>query len=370
MDSIKYTKSIFSLNMEDIVANVGENSSCIVVIHSSDTPTIAFRLNAIDGNIRLKTSDIVSNYARAYEPHIESIDSRSESMDEIQIELKANNVTLERRSIKALFGGYSALHIQDETDFFQHNFLTWRPQVDNVVPGIKQQLSFVICSPDVEGSNFTPLSTARKIYAKVYFRSLLPKEVKVGSFNEDNTIYRIDCSYNTIRGLVDDVDDEITAYDIFGAEDEMLSSVIPIKTQRFVVKHQGDFSAHFFFQNSLGGFDTIMATGCLKEIGQGDLFTSFARGVETEVSNDYVRTWEVNTGYISTMQEESLWREFLQSTNRYVLFTDGSYRRIVVEEYKAERTKLELGSFTFTYHYAEKEKGYYFEKQDLDEYIK
>ena len=370
MATLLNISSVFSRNMEDIVVAFDGESSLSIGVSCANSENIDFTLCAIDKQVSIHASDIVSNYARAYEPHIESIDSHSESMDEIQIELKANNVTLERRSIKALFGGYSALHIQNETDFLQHNFLTWRPQVDNVVRGIKQQLSFVICPPNIEGSNYAPAPTTRKIYAKVYFRSLLPKEVEVGSFNEDNTIYRIDCSYNTIRGLVDDVDDEITAYDIFGAEEKRLSSVIPIKTQRFVVKHQSDFSAHFFFQNSLGGFDTIMATGCLKEIGQGDLFTSFARGVEAEVSNDYVRTWEVNTGYISTLQEESLWREFLQSTNRYVLFTDGSYRRIVVEEYKAERTKLELGSFTFTYHYAEKEKGYYFEKQDLDEYIK
>ena len=368
MGFIEYTKSIFSLNMEDIVTNVGEDSSCLIVIHSSDTPTIAFRLNAIEGNIRLRTSDIVDNYRQHYEPHI---DSESDICTEqvlyrvnIQIRNESDEYTAESFEIYTIFGGYDKGHIGDEHNFIKHNFLSWRPQSDIVVPGIKQELSFVIFNEGVDSSIEYP-ATSRKLYAKIYFKTLpaVIKELAVAS--TDNTLYRLDCSYNRIASVIaDEVDDEIVAYDIYGGTDANNVNCTFIKPQRFVVRQNSSSYTHFFFQNSLGGFDTITATGEVTSIADGDIITAKNRDIEREVSNSLVKSWEVNTGYITTKQEENLWHEFLRSTNRYILFDDGSYRQIIIEEYKAERVKMEIDSFTFKFHYAEAEKGGYAEKMD------
>ena len=375
MDTIEYTKSIFSLNMEDIVADVGEEGLYPIVIHSEDSPTIAFKLFAIGGKLQLIASDIVESYKKPYEPYIGS-------ENDICIEQKLDRVCLQIRNesdeftdksyvIYTIFGGYDKIKMTDEHDFVKHNFLTWRPQIDFVVPGIKQQLSFVIYNAGPNSSATNPI-TSRKLFAKIYFRTLPPMVKELASVGSDLTVYRLDCSYNRIASVVEnEVDDEIVAYDIYGGTDSDMVNCISIKPQRFVVRPHNSSHSHFFFQNTLGGFDTITAHGKSKCIADGEVTTALTKGVEIEVSSDYIRTWEVDTGYINTAQEENLWHEFLRSTNRYILFGDGSYRKIVVEEYKAERVGFEVGSFTFKFHYAEKEFGQYFDKQDnLEEYVK
>lgn len=368
MDSIKYTKSIFSLNMEDIVTNVGEDRSCPIVIHSSDTPTIAFRLNAIDGNIQLRTSDIVDNYRQQYEPHMDSESDicTEQGLDRVSIQIRneSDEFTAESFAIYTIFGGYDKDCIGDEHDFIKHNFLSWRPQSDIVVPGIKQELSFVIYNEGADTSITYP-ATNRKLYAKIYFKTLPAVIKELAVVSTDKTLFRLDCSYNRIVSIIaDEVDDEIVAYDIYGGTDSNDIKCISIKPQRFIVRQNSSSYTHFFFQNSLGGFDTITATGEVATIADGDIITAKNRNTEREVSNSLVKSWEVNTGYITTKQEENLWHEFLRSTNRYILFDDGSYRQIIIEEYKAERVKMEIDSFTFKFHYAEAEKGGYAEKMD------
>ena len=368
MDTIEYTKSIFSLNMEDIVADVGEEGLYPIVIHSEDSPTIAFKLFAIGGKLQLIASDIVESYKKPYEPYIGSENDIciEQKLDRVSLQIRneSDEFTDKSYAIYTIFGGYDKTKITDEHDFVQHNFLTWRPQTDFVVPGIKQQLSFVIYNVGPNSSVTYPI-TSRKLFAKIYFRTLPPMIKELAVVDSDLSLYRLDCSYNRIASIVgNEVDDEIVAYDIYGGTDTDIVNCVSIKPQRFVVRPHNSSHSHFFFQNTLGGFDTITAQGESKCIADGEVTTAMTRGVEIEISTDYVRTWEVNTGYITTAQEENLWHEFLRSTNRYILFDDGSYRKIIVEEYKAERVGFEVGSFTFKFHYAEAEKGGFAEKSE------
>ena len=249
------------------------------------------------------------------------------------------------------------MKIADEYDFLSHNFLTWRPQIEYVVPGVKQQLSFVYCVEDV-GSD----ENSRYLCMKIYFQTTSPISVRLHDLSYSMMRVQIDCSYNRIKELAKTLcDDEVVAYDVYGTNK---AGEVVIKPQRFVVRQNSSSYTHFFFQNSLGGFDTITATGEVTSIADGDIITAKNRDIEREVSNSLAKSWEVNTGYITTKQEENLWHEFLRSTNRYILFDDGSYRQIIIEEYKAERVKMEIDSFTFKFHYAEAEKGGYAEKMD------
>jgi hypothetical protein len=83
----------------------------------------------------------------------------------------------------------------------------------------------------------------------------------------------------------------------------------------------------------------------------------------------FTDTWEVNTGFIRTRQEKALWDEFLSSTNKYLLLPDGSHRRIVVDEFDATYTYLELSSYTFTYRLAAAETGHAFTRKILKDFI-
>lgn len=366
MGILSETQSLFSRNMRDIVKNLNGEASSPIVVHCEDKETMSFVLYAVDDTITIRTSDIVDNLAEPYDPQINDRSVSVKLLDRISIESRneTDEQTDDRWVLLTLFGGYDNSRLLDEYDFLQHNFLTWRPQIDYVVPGIKEQLSFVICNEGADTNESYPEETSRRIYAKIYFRSLAPTTKLLCEVNTDMSIYRLDCSYDHIANLVaEEFDDEVVAYDIYGDTDAD-NGVVGIKPQRFVVRPQTASNTYFFFQNSLGGFDTIIATGELKTIADGDNLTAMVRKTESEVYNGYVRSWEVNTGYITTKQEENLWHEFLRSTNRYILFDDGSYRKIIVEEYKAERVKLQMDSFTFKFHYSEAAKGGFAEKSE------
>ena len=366
MGMLTDTQSLFSRNMRDIVTSLDGEAYAPIVVHSEGRQTMAFVLHAVNDLVTIHTSEIVDNLAEAYNPYLDNTEICSQELSTVSIETRneSDEFTVSRWAIRVLCGGYDTHRLTDEYDFLQHNFLTWRPQTDFVVPGIKQQLSFVICNTGADPDTTYPAETVRRLYAKIYFRNLPPIVKELAYVGSNLYIYRLDCSYDRIASLVADLDDEVVAYDIYGGIDSDDVNCIPIKPQRFVVCPQSDSYSHFFFQNSLGGFDTIIARGEFKCIADGEIVTARMRNTEIEVTNDYLQSWEVNTGYITTAQEENLWHEFLRSTNRYILFGDGSYRKIIVEEYKAERVKLEVDSFTFKFHYAEVVKGSFAEKSE------
>ncbi|MBO7261515.1 MAG: hypothetical protein J6U95_01125 [Alistipes sp.] len=365
---IKVTKSIFSHMMDNLVINVGTDQSSPIVIHSDTFSTIVFTLNAIDSNICITTSDIVQNFKRDYDPAIARVGLVVYPLDKIHIQVRneSGEYTANSYLIPTIFGGYDRHRVEDEYDFIQHNFLTWRPQICYTSPGVKEQLSFVIHNEGADASVTYPTTSSRKIFAKIYFRTHQAAVLGLEVANQDLTLYRVDCSYDriaTIAGMLQ-IDDEVVAYDIYGGIDENTDDSVVINPQRFIVRPRSSSHTHFFFQNTLGGFDTITATGEVVSSAKGDVQTSMVRRKETEVHNAYVKSWEVNTGYIVTAQEENLWHEFLRSTNRYILLENGTYRKIIVEEYKAERATMEADSFTFKFHYAEAAEGSGFNKAE------
>jgi len=214
------------------------------------------------------------------------------------------------------------------------------------------------------------INSHRRIFAKIYFTMRAPAIILLCEKDTVNMLYRIDCSYDTIKNTVlqGGIEDEIIAYDIYGCPKNAETCDYPY-AQRFIVTPRSSSHTYFFFQNTLGGFDTIIATGVVKSTASGELLTAINNHVETEISNAYVESWEVNTGYIASKQEKNFWHEFFRSINRYVMTSDGTYRKIIVEEYKAEYPLLQLGSFTFKYHYSEPDNGAYFQRIELNDFI-
>lgn len=368
MGAIKQTKSIFSRNMTDIITAVDGDISCIISIGVNSSRTTNFRLYAVDEGVRLCASDIVDNYRKHYFPHISDSDMIQYALDKISIRVQkeTGSTILSTYEIYTIFGGYDNLRISNEYEFIQHNFLTWRPQIAYTSPGVKEQLSFIIHNEGPDSDASYPTTSSRKIFARVYFRTINPIEIELNKANKDKTLYRVDCSYDRIASLIANAgyNEDVIAYDIYGGIDEKRSDSLVINPQRFIVRPRNCSDTHFFFQNTLGGFDTITATGVIVSSAKGDIQTSITRRQETEESNAYVKSWEINTGYIVTAQEENLWHEFLRSTNRYILLENGTYRKIIVEEYKAERATMEADSFTFKFHYAEAAEGSGFNKAE------
>ena len=356
------TKSVFSKNMRDIYISVGKVSNAMIKVSDVDGNAASFMLQPVNTFITLCTSEVINNFAQSYAPYIEDTGMQVESIRPITLEVSVDDVTRKKISIPTIWGGLSE-RVSNEYEFLQHRFLTWRPQIGYVTKGVKQQLSLAIVDTQVGVANV--VRKMRSLYVRIYFRSIAPIEKHLGDCALDNSIYRIDCSYQRIYDLVKahiPPGEEIVAYDICGiATSDSYSAVMP---QRFIVLPYDSGNRYFFFQNTLGGFDTIIAFGSTKSISTSDVKTSIVRRRESEVANDFKESWETNTGYINSEVEKGLWQEFLRSTNRYILLPDGTARNIVLEESKAEHTQHKVGSFTFKYHYAEQDKGAYYEAQD------
>ena len=161
---------------------------------------------------------------------------------------------------------------------------------------------------------------------------------------EVDALISIDCSLERVLEMFEDIEDEFVGYSI------MLGD-----TQEFTFLICQDVpSVSFVFQNSLGGWDSIHALGKVTSIQTGETLTFINNNIEQEYNNKAVESWEVNTGYIQTNEEERFWKDFLRSKNRYVLLA-GKFRQIVIDEYKANKDVGSLGSFTFKYHLSEQQ---------------
>ena len=100
----------------------------------------------------------------------------------------------------------------------------------------------------------------------------------------------------------------------------------------------------------------MIARGQLRTIPEGDSYTFINSDRESEQHNDTKVYYEVNTGYIRSVEYRNLWYEFFRSTLRCVTDLEGNIRNIIVDEYEAEYNEYrEITSFTFKFHMADRE---------------
>ncbi len=364
--------SIFTKNLGDISLETSLETEITVELSglSGKTPeSFSFFLMPTDGKITIRTSEIARQLLTLHETTVEVTvpeqiyDWDLEKCDFPTLKLTAHNASGDAEwSTKVIAGGYGKREIGDETEFLTHNFLTWRPQISMTYPGLKEQLSFVNLKDRWRG-----------LRLRMYFSKEFPSdELIIRGYGEG--FYRIDVSPAAVsaRAAYSGIDDVLTAYDVYGVAElgtvEHTAWNTPF-AQRFVIGRRDLRHTSFFFQNSLGGFDTVTAKGIRTSLPEGET-VSFTNGrTEKMLETGFSESWEVNTGYIRTRQEKALWDEFLMSTNKYLLLPDGSHRRIVVDEFDAKYTYLELSSYTFTYRLATAETGHSFIRKILKDFI-
>ncbi len=140
---------------------------------------------------------------------------------------------------------------------------------------------------------------------------------------------------------------DIAGYDIWieysGSKSETYSfgirrSRLPLRTYKFLGRR--------------GTYEYIHAVGKFGRSSESETRVFVNSGIESELENDSVMTFEQNTGHIGSAGMAAYWLEFLASKERYIVEKDGSERRIVVDEHKTTLADREVGSVTFKWHYA------------------
>ena len=357
---IQERKSTFALNNSPLKAQFSNHGGSVQVYVAvnppieSDYSLVGFVLQPLNGLLVLPIAELIKSALG--DSYAESIDTLWEESRLTIVEITASHLDsseLFKWTSLLIKGVCNTTYINHEISFLRLNFLTWRPQVESVYPGIKQQLTYYS-------------SIAGTLITTLYFYRAPPIEVEMHVLS-DNCLSRTDVSISTMSLLAIDngINDDIVAYDIFVRYDEVFYS----NKQRFVVKHNNSAYSHFFFQNSLGGFDTIVATGQATSTPTREVLLFADGNCEHELSSSFYNDIEVNSGSVITAQERDLWYEFIKSPNKHILYPDGRHRKVVLLKFKAEHTLHSIDSFSFTCRYSTPDGGNFHPKIKLDDYI-
>ncbi len=353
-------KSIFAFNNSSLEAQFSNHGGSVQVFvavnppKESDYILVGFVLKPFNGLLVLPTAELLKSTLG--DSYLESIDSLWEEYRLTSVEISVyheESFQLFKWSSSLIKGVYNNFYINNEAEFLRLNFLTWRPQVENVYPGIKQQLTYYS-------------ALAGTLITTLYFHLAPPSEVNMYNLAAE-CLSRTDVSISAMSLLAmgKGLNDDIVAYDIFVRSDKGLCS----NKQRFIVKRNNSAYTHFFFQNTLGGFDTIVATGQIIATPTREVLL-FADGNSVqELPSSFYNDIEVNSGSVITEQERDLWYEFIKSPNKHILYPNGRHSKIVLLKFKAEHAKHSIDSFSFTYRYTTPDGGNFHPKIQLDDYI-
>lgn len=227
------------------------------------------------------------------------------------------------------------------------HWLTWKPQVTRTFAWAKEYLSFI-----------QPASSSRNVNARVYLSNGSSVVVTLGTFPSENvlSIGTVNCSLSRIQGFSSVTGKTVLAYDVYTSN---------ILAHRFIVKPIRLRQREFLFVNSLGVLDTVFATGDVSRDTECEIATARINGQDVELTNDAVEHFKVNSGGLRKRRDMDQWQEFFRSTDRWVLLQGDVIRRIVIDSVEPDMTEHRLSGVNFTYHYADRFTGRYYDDSAL-----
>ncbi|HIY76407.1 MAG TPA: hypothetical protein H9825_09105 [Candidatus Sphingobacterium stercorigallinarum] len=115
--------------------------------------------------------------------------------------------------------------------------------------------------------------------------------------------------------------------------------------------YRGDYAYQsdvFFYQNRLGGWDTLVLNGDRINRHKSAAFTALIQDIEYEYHNDLDLEIEKNSGYMATEEDYRQYIDFLFSKRKYFLY-QGALIPIVTSENKSDHTRGRLNSYSFIF---------------------
>lgn len=262
--------------------------------------------------------------------------------------------------------------------WFVRNFLTWQPQIIETTRRQPQWLTYT-------ASSLTFLT--HKISTRLYTRDGRKFEKNIRTDPGTTTLFFRQLQTDFMHLWGDECENQNLdpiAYDVYGESNRYMEEaqaenqdrpIGPIAvppafvtrhTQRYILRPERYNDVCFGFENTLGGFDTLLLDGKQTCQPEGDVTTFKTETVEKELVNNYTSIWEAHTGRLETERQANQFQDFLKSSNRYVLRSE-KWRRIVVSEYKVKHYRGESNSYSFKYHLAERNERRFYERAELPE---
>lgn len=144
--------------------------------------------------------------------------------------------------------------------------------------------------------------------------------------------------------------DKLAQYTIYGNSS---AGELVLRKQVYSVEHFNPLMHDFFvFENRLGGFDTLVMSGDLKDTFKNSPSNALFDDHQIEYATNPTRTVLKNTGYIQSRQHRQLLIDFSFSINRYHVL-DGALRKINVKDSTLDFTRNNLNEFDVEFTYSD-----------------
>ena len=290
------------------------------------------------GKVRIRVKDLAEEYLSLSLPSMEeNIMVQSEAVKTFEAQVNG----LPKIVFTVIKGGIGDVS-EVSTVFMKTQWLTLQPQRKEILINQPEWLSYYALVP-------------ARVKVKAYFKDQTSE--KIVTELTASTLSTINMSYGHITNLFGD---GVGYYDTWveDADGQRLTYI-----QRYVLQQSKGNEHLYVFENTLGGFDTVVFRGKFTERikTEGTLATILEQVNECDV--DFTFSIEQNTGYIPSIEYARWLRGFFVSKQRY--HVSDSFRQIYLRESENGFEVGGLSSYSFEFFYSIQNKyGYAIRNKD------
>ena len=216
------------------------------------------------------------------------------------------------------------------SSWFAENFLTWQPQTSYVTWNQAQFLSYIALQ-------------ACNLKIKGYFADDTNQTITFAAL-ELNKINTANLQFSTMPVKFGNKQPQYIDVWTENAQAVRLSYV-----QRFVLKNTTFDDDFFIFKNTLGGWDSVVFTGTLKNEGTSDVKTFAQEDTTSEYQVDIIEKYSKNTGLFLSEKHRQWILEFFKTKERFYLSHRAIYEQITVLASSLSSQKSNPSSYSLTF---------------------
>lgn len=218
-------------------------------------------------------------------------------------------------------------------NFLTANWLTWQPQVKEVLHDQPEWLTYY------------PASGSCACYARFYYTDGTSGEKKVCDVSQ---CVSINTRFSKLWALDESGKERYGVIDVYIKDAQGLRLTY---VQRYVLCSQGALDEVYLCENSLGGLDTFRFYGDRKLVPEIGYTSLLLDNSYTAADPDLSRKWSQNTGMLTGRECEWCW-ELFRSSAAYHLYR-GAILPIVLDASSVEKSAMSvLAAYSFDYRYA------------------
>lgn len=218
-------------------------------------------------------------------------------------------------------------------NFLTANWLTWQPQVKEVLRDQPEWLTYY------------PASGSCACYARFYYTDGTSGEKKVCDVSQ---CVSINTRFSKLWALDESGKERYGVIDVYIKDAQGLRLTY---VQRYVLCSQGALDEVYLCENSLGGLDTFRFSGDRKLVPEIGYTSLLLDNSYTAADPDLSRKWSQNTGMLTGRECEWCW-ELFRSSAAYHLYR-GAILSIVLDASSVEKSAMSvLAAYSFDYRYA------------------